>query len=68
MLEGKHNLSVGEIDRVHFSGIFWIILHNCLTKYCINWVDSTEMWYMVLIAGIGAEKCLKSHSEGFLDE
>ena len=43
MLEGKYSLGVGQIDKVHFSGIFWVILHNCLIKYCINWVDSTQI-------------------------
>ena len=43
MLEGKYSSGVGEIDRVHFSGVFWALLHNCLTKYFINWVDSTDI-------------------------
>ena len=49
---------MGEIDRLHFSGIFWVILHNCLTKYFINWVDSTQMWCLVLTARTDTEKCL----------
>ena len=55
MLEGKHSLGVGEIDRVHFSGLF----HCYFVVVSLYWMDSTQVWCLVLIAGSNAEKVLK---------